>query len=290
VMAGTIKVWSEITTAVGAGCSAAPITRVVPTEGSGVAYQAKHYLGTINGSPLTCLPSGVEPKTWESIMWISAKPTEDLNTIWPENSVASGCTSEVSALVRGEGDRGVVRKANVTNGSIGLAALPAVETFKNKGENPNGDTNWIKLQNNGVNTKISLAHFASPLEAAVKAANCFNAQYPVPGEAQESSGNPANADWAQVFGSNTNEDAISPGAYPLCTLTYVEALTEYSKAKFSLAAETTAKDYIANYLLTEEGQELVEYGEKWYAPVPLEGNPAKNVLGAAQYAASKIGY
>jgi ABC-type phosphate transport system substrate-binding protein len=288
VMAGTIKIWNKLSTAEGEGCVNAPITRVVPTEGSGTAYQAKNYLAKISEASLTCLPTGLATTTWNTIDEISAKPSEELNTLWPENSVASGCTTEVSAIARGEGDRGVVRKANVTEGSIGFAALPAVETYKNQGENPNGDTNWIKVQDNGVSTNLGVAKFASPLEAG-KSANCFEAQYPVPASAQVGATNPANADWSQIFGSNTNAAAASPGAYSICALTYVESLTEYSKAGFSLAAETTAKDYIANYLTAVEGQEALEIGGKWYTPLP-EGTKSFNVLGAAQYAAGKIGY
>ena len=287
VMRGTIKVWSKIQTAVGAGCTNAPITRVVRTEGSGTTFQTKNYLSKISEASLTCLPASVKTPTWKGLEEIGAG--EEPNIIWPENSAASGCTNVVSEVVRGAGGGGVVKKVNVTEGSIGYAALPDVEKNKNKGENPNGDTNWIKIQDNGVSNKLSVAKFASPLEASANAANCFEAQYPVPTSAQVGAANPANADWSQIFGANTNAAAVSPGAYPLCTLTYVEALTEYSKAGFTLASETTAQDYIANYLTAEGGQEQLEVGGKWYAPLP-EGTKSFNVIGAAQYAASKIAF
>ncbi|HVW48409.1 MAG TPA: substrate-binding domain-containing protein [Solirubrobacterales bacterium] len=288
VMRGTIKVWSKIQTASGAGCVGAPITRVVRKEGSGTTYQTKNYLAKISEASLTCLPASVKTPTWKGIEEIGPNAAEEPNTLWPENSAASGCTNQVTEVVRGEGGGGVVKKVNTTEGSIGYAALPDVEKNKNKGENPNGDTNWIKVQDNGVSNKLSVAKFASPLEAG-NSANCFEAQYPVPTSAQVGAANPANADWSQIFGANTNSAAISPGAYPLCTLTYVEALTEYSKAGFSLETETTAKDYIANYLVAEGGQEALEVGGKWYAPLP-EGTKSFNVLGAAQYAASKIAF
>jgi ABC-type phosphate transport system substrate-binding protein len=287
IMRGTIKVWSKVQTAVGAGCTNAPITRVVRKEGSGTTFQLKNYLSKISEASLTCLPASVKAPNWRGTEEIGTN--EEPNILWPENSAASGCTNQVTEIVRAEGGGGLVKAVNKTEGSIGYAALPDVEKNKNKGENPNGDTNWIKVQDNGVSNKLSVAQFASPLEAAVNAANCFEAQYAVPTSAQVGAANPANADWSQIFGANTNSAAISPGAYPLCTLTYVEALTEYGKAGFTTADETTAKDYIANYLTAEEGQEALEVGGKWYAPLP-EGSKTFNVLGAAQYAASKIGF
>jgi ABC-type phosphate transport system substrate-binding protein len=287
VMQGRIKVWSKIETASGAACIGAPITRVVRKEGSGTTFQLKNYLLHINEATLPCTPAAGQ--TWRSLEEIGTGADEAPNTVWPENSAASGCVGQVSQVVRAEGGGGLVRKVNVTNGSIGYAALPDVERNKGNGENAEGDTDWLKLQDNGVSTKLSVAKFASPLEGAAQAANCFDAQYPVPTAAQDGKKEPANADWSQIFGANTNAAASSPGAYSLCTLTYVEALTEYSKAGFTLAQETTAQDYIANYLTAEGGQEQLEVGGKWYAPLP-EGTKSFNVIGAAQNAAGKIAF
>src|SRR5262249_35918786 len=161
VMQGRIKVWSKVETASGAGCVEAPITRVVRKEGSGTTFGLKDYLLHINEGTLPCTPSAGQ--TWRSLEEIGAAAGEAPNTVWPENSSASGCLGQVSAVVRAEGGGGVVRTVNVTNGSIGYAALPDVEKNKGNGENPEGDTDWLKLQDNGVSTKLSVAKFAGPL-------------------------------------------------------------------------------------------------------------------------------
>jgi ABC-type phosphate transport system substrate-binding protein len=294
VMRGTIKVWNKIQTAAGEGCTNAPITRVARAEGAASTYQLKNYLSKVSEASLTCLPTNTKVPTWKGMAPINygfLTPQEEPNTVWPENSGASGCTTEVSALARAGGEGELVRKVNKTEGSVGYATLPYIETYKGfAGENPNGDTHWIKLQNNGVSNKLSTAEFAGPLEPSVNAANCFEAQYPVPTAAQVGAANPANADWSQVFGFNTSAGLVAPGSYPLCMMVYVEALAEYQNAGFSLERMWTTKDFIASYLLGAEGQEQLEYGGKWYAPVPSAGTAPYNALGAAQYAAGKMAY
>jgi ABC-type phosphate transport system substrate-binding protein len=288
VMQGRIKVWSKIETAAGTACIDAPITRVVRKEGSGTTYQVKNYFARINEGTLPCTVGGGQ--TWKSLEEIGGGADEAPNTQWPENSSTTGCLGQVSALVRAESGAGVVRKVNTTEGSIGYAALPDVEANKDNGENAAGDTDWVKLQNNGVSNKLSVAKFAAPSGAGQSAA-CFETQYPVPTPAQVGKKEPANADWSQIFGANTNAAATSPDAYPLCSLTYVEALSEYSKAGFAQASEQTVKDYLSNYVLAEAGQEALELGGKFYAPLPSRpASPVFDILGAARFAAARIGY
>jgi ABC-type phosphate transport system substrate-binding protein len=286
VMRGNIKIWNKIQTASGAGCVNAPITRVVRQEGSGTTYQFKNYLSLINPASLACTEGG---KTWKQLEEIGTG--EKPNTQWPENGVGGCAANAVSPIVTGAGGGAVVKKVNVTEGGIGYAALPDIEKNKANGENKNGDTNWLKLQNNGVSNKLAIAQMVSPLEEVGKSAQCVHTQYVVPATARVGSANPANSDWSQVFGANPNIASASsnPSAYPLCTLTYDISLTKYSAAGFSEASEITARDYLANYVTAEEGQEELENGGKWYAPLP-EGSAAFNVLGAAQLAASKIGF
>jgi ABC-type phosphate transport system substrate-binding protein len=285
VMRGNIKIWNKILTATGAGCVNAPITRVVRAEGSGTTYQVKNYLSLINNAALACTEGG---KTWKQLEEIGAG--EKPNTTWPENGVAGCAANAVSPIVTAAGGGGVVKAVNNNEGSFGYAALPDIEN--NKGLNPNKDTNWVKLQNNGVSNKLANAHTTAPLEEAANAAQCFSTQYSVPTTARVGSASPANSDWSQVFGANPNIAGVTGNvdAYPLCTLTYDVALTEYSKAGFSEAAEISAKDYLANYVTAEEGQEQLEIGGKWYAPLPIGSGAATNVLGAAELAASKIGF
>ena len=89
---------------------------------------------------------------------------------------------------------------------------------------------------------------------------------------------------------STNIGAAAPDAYPLCTLTYDIALTEYSKAGFTVGQEQTVAAYLAGVVTADEGQEALETGKAFYAPLPTDGAPAADVLGAARLAASKIGF
>ncbi|HVW48410.1 MAG TPA: PKD domain-containing protein [Solirubrobacterales bacterium] len=285
IMRGNIKVWAKIQTASGAGCINAPITRVVRADASGTTYQMKNYLFRISEAALACTEA--PGKNWKQLE--DSGTTGRPNTSWPEGGQGGCSAGQLSPVVTGTGGAGVVKKVNVTEGSIGYAALPDIEANKNNaGENPNGDTNWVTLQDNGLSNKLSIAKFAGP--ASGSSANCSEAQYPVPTLAQVTSKEPANADWSQIFGGNTNAAAISPGSYSLCALTYDIALTSYSKAGFTTGQETTAHSYLAEYLTAEAGQTALEAAGKFYAPLPDGGNPLHNIVGAAQYAASKIGY
>ena len=139
VMRGNIKIWNKIQTASGAGCTNAPITRVVRAEGSGTTYQVKNYLSLINAAALACTEGG---KTWKQLEEIGTG--EKPNLTWPENGVAGCAANAVSPVVTGAGGGAVVKKVNVTEGGIGYAALPDIEKNKGNGENPHGDTNWIR--------------------------------------------------------------------------------------------------------------------------------------------------
>jgi ABC-type phosphate transport system substrate-binding protein len=280
VMRGNIKIWNKIQTAEGAGCVDAPITRVVRAEGSGTTAQFKHYLSLISEAALACTEGS---QTWQQLEAIGAG--EKPNTVWPESGVAGCSTKELSPVLTAAGGTGVVSTINATEGAVGYAALPDIESTKS------GDTNWIKLQNNGVSNKLAVAQMASPLESAGSLAACTSTPYYVPKGARSNTAGPANADWSQVIGMSTNIAATAgPGAYPLCTLTYDIALTEYSKAGFTLGQEQTVAAYLAGVVTADEGQEALEGGKAFYAPLPTDGAPAADVLGAARLAASKIGF
>jgi ABC-type phosphate transport system substrate-binding protein len=284
IMRGNIKTWAKIQTASGAGCVNAPITRVVRAEASGTTYQMKNYLFKISEATLACTEA--PGKNWKQLE--DSGTNGQPNTVWPQNGVNGCSATQLSPIVTGAGGAGVVKKVNTTEGSIGYAALPDIEANKNNaGENPNGDTSTVALQDNGLSNKLSIAKFAAPAEG--NSANCSETQYPVPTSAQTTSKEPANADWSQIFGGNTNAAAISPGAYSLCALTYDIALTNYSKAGFTAGQETTAHSYLAEYLTAEAGQNALEAAGKYYAPLPDGGNPLHDIIGAAHYAASKIG-
>ena len=282
VMRGTIKNWGKIETASGSGCQAAPITRVVRAEGSGTTYQFKNYLSLINNAALACTEGG---KTWKQLEEIGTG--EKPNITWPENGVGGCAANAVSPIVTGAGGGAVVKKVNVTEGGIGYAALPDIEKNKANGENPHGDTNWIKIQNNGVSNKLAIAQMVSPLEEIGNSAQCVHTQYVVPTTARVGSASPANSDWSQVFGANPNIAGASgnPEAYPLCTLTYGLSWNHYEKAGYGAESENKANALISytGYVLGT-GQSV----KHWYQPLPHPAEAKFNVLAAAKLAAGKI--
>jgi Fibronectin type III domain/Protein of unknown function (DUF3616) len=288
VMRGNIKIWNKIQTATGAGCVNAPVTRVVRAEGSGTTYQLKAYLQQVSNAGLACTEGG---KTWKQLEEIGAN--EVPNTVWPEALVGNCSATAVSGIVTATGGAAEVKKVNVTEGAIGYAALPDIEANKANGENPHGDTNWVKLQNNGVSDKLAIAQMVGPSEEVGAGAMCDSTQYRVPQLARVGSTKPNNVDWSEATGANPNIAAASsnPNAYPLCVLTYDVALTNYSKAGLAEASEQTAKEYLSGYVTAAAGQEALETGGKFYAPLPsAPGNSLFDVLGAAQQAAGRIGF
>ena len=68
-----------------------------------------------------------------------------------------------------------------------------------------------------------------------------------------------------------------------------------SKAKtktipFDPAETLDTPEALAEYLTAEAGQTALEAAGKFYAPLPDGGNPLHDIIGAAHYAASKIGF
>jgi hypothetical protein len=175
LMRGTIKNWDKLQTATGAGCTGAPITRVVRAEGSGTTYQFKYFLQQINAASIPCVEGSRNRKQLEEI-----GPTGEPNTVWPRNGVAGCAGATVSPLVTAAGGGAVVRTVNTTEGSFGYAALPDIEANKANGENAQGDTNWLRLQNNGVSDKLAIATMVGPAEEGNDSAACASTPYYVP--------------------------------------------------------------------------------------------------------------
>ena len=291
VFKGNAKTWGGLDTASGAGCTAAPITRIVRPSGSGTSYQFKNYLFNINSASLACTSPA---QTWSGLKPIGAE--EKPNTVWPVNSVGGCGTGTLSPLKTsgetaglGSGGADLVKKVNITDGSIGYAALPDVEANKGiAGEfaNPSGDTHWLKLQNNGL-VILANATFADPSVVSNQSANCLSARYTVPVGAR-SSGSGESVDWSGVFGASLK---IGAEEYPLCGLTYDLAFNGYAKtAGFTSGQVATVKDYLAEYVTAEAGQSALANSKKWYAALPKSGTTAFDVLSAAQLTASKIGF
>ena len=278
-MRGSLKIWNKVQTATGVGCVNAPITRVVRAEGSGTTYQLKAYLNLIDTGGLACTEGG---QGWKQLEEIGADGRP--NTVWPER-LAGGCSATaVSGLVTAKGGAAEVNAVDGIEGSIGYAVLPDVEAHKT------GRTHWLKLQNNGLSNKLSIARMVRPVEAAGNTAECESTLYGVPKKAKASLANVADGDWSAVTGGNPSIGAADPSAYPLCALTYDIALTNYAKAGFTAGQELSAAAYLSGLVTADEGQEALETGGAFYAPLPTTASPDSNVLGAARLAASEIGF
>ena len=274
ILRGNIKFWGKIQTADGAGCAGQPITRVVRPDGSGTTFQFKNYLFQVNRATLAC--------TAPSATWQDLEPIGAGNTTWPTNGVGGCGPTTVSpiATAAGNGGAALVGKVNSTEGGIGYAALPDIEAGKS------GDSDTVELQNNGL-VKLANATFGAPATGAGNA-NCGVTKYTVPAAARVGTGSGESADWSAVFGADLK---VNGENYPLCTLTYDLALNGYGdKAGFTEGQARTALDYLGGYVTAAAGQSAIESAGEFYAALPSSASAAGNVRGAAQLAASKIGF
>ncbi len=270
VFRGNIKNWGKIETAFGAGCAGVPITRVAMSERTEITRQFDQYLALANAAGLACTEG---EKTWSELAITGTSGGEPVTT-WPENGAGGCAAGQLSALTKvGGGGRGVVEAVDATPGSIGYAALPVVEAART------GATATLRLQNNGL-VKLANATFAAPATEADKSANCAAATY----QRRNEFGNPS---FSMVSGANPN---IGGEAYPFCALTYVVSNRHYSSIGLSEAAEVTAYDYLAEYVLTGPAQQLLRNGHQFYYSLPRTSRSTTNVLGPAEAAAAEIGY
>jgi len=288
VFNGSILKWSQLESLLTAkggtpnpACNYA-IKRVVRTEGSGTTYQFKNYLFQLNKKGLPCTTGEtLGLATWQELEANGSGGHPNID--WPEDE---GCAVPRSAVLRAAGGGAVAEKVIAESGSIGYASLPDIksklkaceltETCKN--------TEVLSMQNNGLK-KLTEATYASPQTGSQ--ANCATALYTVPVNARLANTHTAlNVDWSLVFGAKTDTSKTG-GGYPLCTLTFALAFNEYSKPGFTEGQETTVKDYLTEYITATEGQE--DIASNFYAPLPT-GIASHNVLQAAQFTASKIGF
>ena len=282
VFQGVTVKWSKLEGASGGAACEKPIVRVVRKDGSGTTFQFKNYLSAAKNTALPCTQGKVplaegetdKNRTWKELEPIADGATGLPNTGWPEKCEESNfLTKLVRPAENGGGEE--VAKVNATEGGIGYAAYPDAL----------GKANTIlEVQNNGQ-VAFSLATFATPGTEGV--ANCSGTKYVVPVGARRGEGTGLDADWSQVFGAKAN---IGGTSYPLCTLTYDLAFNQYSQAGFTQPQEVTVHDYIKEYLVQTAGQENLVSAKKGYLGAPSSTVKANNVLGAAQFAAEKIGF
>jgi ABC-type phosphate transport system substrate-binding protein len=236
VFSGRLRNWRQLNAASdpnpGGDCDQA-ITRIVRDESSGTTYQFKHYLNSINPTPLAC--SGAEKRTWAQLQAPFGGETSP-NQEWPSNAACQegeGPVTTVSGPIAegGGGPAGYVRE---TPGTITYASLPEAQQSAPK---------QIVDLHNGVK-------FASP-ENGEGGAACGAAKYARPAGWEGG----VDLDWSQVYGSDPNIGEVAKNAYPICTLTYDVAATE----RFSGKAATTVHDYLAFAVDKEGGQAAVRH-------------------------------
>jgi ABC-type phosphate transport system substrate-binding protein len=278
VFNGSLLKWSQLETAKGGAACESPITRAVRFDSSGTTLQFKNYLMKVNTKPLACTTGEKEGKA----IWKELEPTGTPNLTWPESCKVGEEEITLSEVKRpaAKGGGELTKYVKEHTGTIGYAALPDAK---------GGTAAILSLQNNGK-LKGLKATFVNPAKGT--SANCSKTVYNVPGAARPSEEKLTaglNSSWATVFGAKTNTSK-SGGGYPLCTLTYVEAFHGYQKAGFPEADEVTVNDYVTEYLVQATGQEKIDNSEKYYAALPESAEAAHDVLGAAQFAASKISY
>jgi ABC-type phosphate transport system substrate-binding protein len=242
---GVLPSWAAAS-ATGAGCSA-PIRRVVRPDSSGMTYQLKHFFFLDNAAKLQCAN-----KTWQELQ----EPAN--NTTWPE-----GCESILPVLrATGSGDAEEARMVAATEGSIGYVSLETAKAFSAM----------------TLNVQSGTERFAAPAASTGEMANCLGTRYTVPAAALPSGSN-KDVNWSNVYGSGATTTA-----YPICTLTWDLAFTDYSNAGF-VSGGNLIRDYFSNYVL-EKGQNAIE--GHWYAPLPHLAEESGNVLAAAKRAAAMV--
>lgn len=246
VFSGQIKNWRQLNAAsdpaLGGDCDQA-ITRVVREESAGTNYQFKHYLNSIDSSPLAC--SGKEQRTWAQLQAPFGGETPP-NREWPSTTQCQEGEGRVTAIASstGEGEIGPLSYVSETPGTITYASLPEAQLRAPK---------QIVDVYNGVK-------FSNP-ERNEGEANCGAAKYSRPKGWEEG----VDVDWSQVYGSNPSIGEVAKNAYPICTLTWDVAATNHFSAKVA----TTVHDYLAFVTDSEGGQPAVRHVGYTDLPGPI---------------------
>lgn len=246
VFSGEIKNWRQLNAAsdpaLGGDCDQA-ITRIVRDESAGTTYQFKHYLNSVNPSPLQC--SGEAKRTWAQLQAPFGGESPP-NTEWPRNSDCQEGEGPVTTVAgpSAEGELGPLSYVAEHPGTITYGSLPEAEQRAPK---------QIVNVYNGVK-------FAHPATNEGEA-NCGAAKYTRP--AGWESG--VDIDWSQVYGSDPSIGEIAKNAYPICTLTWEVAATNH----FSKGVATTVHDYLAFVVAKEGGQAAVRHAGYQDLPGPI---------------------
>jgi ABC-type phosphate transport system substrate-binding protein len=250
VWRGNITTWAGITGT--SGCGTNTITRVVRADSSGTSYQLKHYLNSQN-SAAVCSAAGRTTTTWAGLQ----DPT--LNTVWPSvcDSPSTGVTYSLAGGLgpaAGSGGGDEAKTVLNTTGSIGYAALADAR----RSYTGSGNYRWIPIRS-GLSTINPSTNGLSTTAAnsnCTTAANAYGSTLPS-----------ATSSWAGVYLVNASTN------YPICTLTWDLAVTDYSRAwtgsPTGQAIATTVRDYL-NYVNLSLGGQADVVGND-YAALPAGG-------------------
>jgi ABC-type phosphate transport system substrate-binding protein len=224
VFRGTITSWASLADTNG-GCAGDAITRVVRSDSSGTSYQLKHYLGAQ-------LAANTNVCSARTASWADLQSSAN-NLVWP--GTCDGPPSTGVTYAASTGGPGEVSAVAATTGTIGYAALSDARA----GVGTSNFT-WIPIQTGS--TALTIYNPSTNGVSATRAnANCTTAT-----SAYGASLPAATASWAGIY-------LTTPGRnYPLCTLTWDLASSDYSTGAFGTAAAgraigSTVRDYL-NYV------------------------------------------
>jgi ABC-type phosphate transport system substrate-binding protein len=265
VFRGNITSWGGLSSSETSGCTTSqPITRVVRADSSGTSYQLKHYLFNQNSAAVCASPS---TKTWADLQAAAD------NTNWPTacdgtgvTKSESGCPSSCGSPGSGSGGGDEAKTVKAITGSIGYAALADA-----RGQyTGTGQYSWIPV-----------GTVASPIDPSSNGLSTTAAQSNCTTASSAYGTLPAaTASWSGVY-------LTTPGTtgYPICTLTWDIAVTDYS-SKWGTSGKgiaTSVHDYL-NYILTTAGgvSDALNPGRKDYQKLPTD------VQTAAQTGISQI--
>ncbi|HWI70653.1 MAG TPA: substrate-binding domain-containing protein [Baekduia sp.] len=245
VFRGTVTTWAGLGAT---GCGSATITPVVRGDWDGETYQFKHWLTTQFNGTVTTSPN----RTWADLQVSST------NSVWPGSPIVSksGCTMSGTCHASGGfGDEDEVQTVGAHEGSIGYAALWAVRKKYIIHTYPN--LKWITIHQGFTVTDPS----TNGLATTYARSNCPSATsaYGFPP--------PVTITWSGVY-------ETTPGsAYPICTLTYALAFTDYRTRWGATTGQTTATtvhDYLNYVVSTTGGQTDALASNNDYAPLPSD--------------------
>jgi hypothetical protein len=255
VFRGSIATWSGITGASGGANCNATINRVVRNDSSGTSYQLKHYLSTQNAGAVH-----------GTLTWANLQSTAN-NTTWPGTVTKSqtGCGTVMALPCSGGANSGSgggdeVKTIATTASSIGYAALADARSNRTALVGTFPGLTWVSIPNS---SSIPINPSTNGVSTTKAKSNCPTAT------GSYGTLPTATGVWDSVYESV----AASSASYPICTLTYDVALTNYP-ASYAAGSAQTVKDYLGYVLTTLGGQADALNSSNDYQVLPTDAQSA----------------